>query len=241
MLAELARFAAGWPLALSLALVVTGQGLLAGRRRMVLNEALHELRRPLQALSLALPAAAAPAGEELTRQAAAALVRLEREVNGEAPVAAQEPVAVASLLAAAVARWAGLARRAGTSLTLCGGGAGASVRGDRDGIERALDNLIVNAVEHGGPQVGVAAEAAGPRLRIVVRDSGTARGGERDRAAARTRRCAWPLRSRGSAAAAVAATACASCGGSRRRTAASCGCGDAATPPRRCSSCPRGR
>ncbi len=181
MLAELAQFAAGWPLVLSLALVITGQGLLAGRRRMVLNEALHELRRPLQALSLALPAAAAPEGEELTRQAATALVRLEREVNGETIVAAQEPVAVASLLAAAVARWAGLARRAGTSLTLCGGGAGASVRGDRDGIERALDNLIVNAVEHGGPQVGVAAEAAGPRLRIVVRDSGTARGGERDR------------------------------------------------------------
>lgn len=177
MLAELARLAAGWPLVLSLALVLTGQGLLAGRRRMALNEALHELRRPLQALALAVPAAAAPAGEELARQAAAALARLEREVNGEATAgAAKEGVlAVAPLLAAAVARWAGLARRAGSAVTLSGGAGAAAVRGDRDGLERALDNLIVNAVEHGGPRVVVGAEVGAGRLRIVVRDDGAGR------------------------------------------------------------------
>ncbi len=179
MLAELARFAAGWPLALSLAAVLTGQGLLAGRRRVALNEALHELRRPLQALVLALPADAGRGGAELSRQAAAALERLQREINGEGAEREREPVALAPLLAAAVARWAGLAARAGSRLSLRPGGEGVSVRGDRGELERAVDNLVVNALEHGGARVSVGVEASGApgspaSARIVVLDSGPA-------------------------------------------------------------------
>ncbi len=81
----LAHLFAGWPLAASLAMAVTAQALRAGRRRSALNQAMHELRRPLQAVALAAsgPRVAAPAGMESSMQlAAAALERLDREING---------------------------------------------------------------------------------------------------------------------------------------------------------------
>ncbi len=188
MLAELVRFGTGWPLALSLAVAVTAQGLLAGRRRTALNEALHELRRPLQALVLAVPAAPRPGGEELSRQTAVALERLEREINGEPSEPASEAVAIAPLLAGAVARWRLAAEYAGRSLELREGAARVEVRGDRDDLARALDNLIVNAVEHGGPRVRIEAEVGdGATVRIAVADSGAGerRGGARARSRAR--------------------------------------------------------
>ena len=80
---ELAPTFAGWPLAATMAAVAAAQGLRAGRRRSSLNEALHELRRPLQAIALAGAAGASPpALESSVRLAAAALERLDREVNG---------------------------------------------------------------------------------------------------------------------------------------------------------------
>ena len=54
MTMELAEIAAGLPLAASFALAGGINTLREGRRRAALNEAMHELRRPLQALSLAL-------------------------------------------------------------------------------------------------------------------------------------------------------------------------------------------
>ena len=67
-----------------MAATVAAQGLRAGRRRSALNQALHELRRPLQAVALAAgPRLAAPAvGEDAMELAAAALERLDREING---------------------------------------------------------------------------------------------------------------------------------------------------------------
>lgn len=171
MLAELTRIEAGWPLAASLAAAVTAQGLLAGRRRTALNEALHELRRPLQALVLSLGPAEAR-GADLSQQTALALERLDREINGGAAADPCEPVSVGELLQAAVRRWQGRAALVGATLQLREGGAGVSVRGDRGAISRALDNLIVNALEHGGPRVLVGAEPAGPAIRLVVADSG---------------------------------------------------------------------
>src|SRR4249919_2186392 len=49
---ELAEVVAAWPLGATLAAAVAVHGLQVGRRRSALNEALHELRRPLQALAL---------------------------------------------------------------------------------------------------------------------------------------------------------------------------------------------
>lgn len=149
------------------------------RRRTVLNEALHELRRPLQALALAgsAGAAAAPAGiEHSVWMAATALERLDREINGGPTATVLEPLRATSLLAATVERWQGRAAAAGSTLVLRGvEGASepmAPVVGDRWAIAQALDNLLVNAIEHGGPRIIVSVDEDRGRLRITVRDRG---------------------------------------------------------------------
>jgi signal transduction histidine kinase len=175
MTLELAEVAAAWPLAASFAAAVAARGLQAGRRRSALNEALHELRRPLQALALASSGAGAresSAVEWSLQMATAALERLDREVNGEAVAAAPAPVAFESLLDAAARRWQGRAARAGGSLDYRWRAGAATVDGDRCGLAQALDNLIVNAIEHGGPQIVVEASVCCGRLRVAVADSG---------------------------------------------------------------------
>jgi signal transduction histidine kinase len=173
----LAQIVSGWPYAASLATAVAARGLQAGRRRSALNEALHELRRPLQALALATPGArpAEGAGIEWSVQmAAVALERLDRAINGEEVATVRAPVAVGPLLASAVGRWRARAALAGGSLELRWGGGTAVVEGDRCELTQALDNLIVNAIEHGGPRVLVEGRPEKGRLRLVVADSGRA-------------------------------------------------------------------
>jgi len=141
---------------------------------------MHELRRPLQALALAGSEGPAPARIDLSVQmAASALERLDWEINGGPVASALEPVAVADLLEAAVLRWRARAEAAGGSLTLrlpadvaeaeTGDGL---VQVDRWAIAQALDNLIVNAIEHGGPRIVVGATAPWGRLRILIKDCG---------------------------------------------------------------------
>ena len=175
MLVEPAQLVASWPWAVTL-VAVGGRTLLAGRRRNELNEALHELRRPLQALVLAAPEAGR-AIESSTQMAAIALEQLDREINGERTAAAvRAPVAIRPLLEAAVGRWQRRAVLAGGSIRLCSTPRDAILRGDCGEIARALDNLIVNALEHGGPEVVVAAEQEAGGLRVSVLDSGGGQG-----------------------------------------------------------------
>jgi signal transduction histidine kinase len=173
---EPAQILAGWPLALSMAATVAAQGLRAGKRRSALNEALHELRRPLQVVALAAgPRPAASAGsEDAMELAAAALERLDREINGGLSVPAWGTIDGRSLVESAVGRWRARARFGDGSLELRWNAGGAIVRGDRCALAQALDNLIVNAIEHGGPTIIVAARLREGRLRIAVADSGFA-------------------------------------------------------------------
>jgi signal transduction histidine kinase len=162
-----------WPLAASLAAVLTSRGLLLGRRRAALNEAVHELRRPLQALALAAPQG--PGGVESSmRLVAVALERLDREINGGASRDEPVVVRVQPLLESAVARWRSRASLAGSTVALRWGAGQASVEGDGVGLSQAFDNLIVNAIEHGGPAIVVEARLQGERLHISVADSGRA-------------------------------------------------------------------
>jgi signal transduction histidine kinase len=172
----LAEIVAGWPLTATMAAVVAAQGLRAGRRRSALNEALHELRRPLQAIALAGagPTESPPVLESSVRLAAAALERLDCEVNGSAVQRPPEAVELRPVLEAAVRRWGARANLAGGSLKLRWRAGRAIVIGDRVELAQALDNLLVNAIEHGGPTISVDARPHKGRVRIVIADSGRA-------------------------------------------------------------------
>jgi signal transduction histidine kinase len=164
----------GWPFVLAIGAVGVA-GVREVRRRAALNEALHEVRRPLQVLALTAPVAGTPAGdfEGPVRMAAAALERLEREINGGGTATAvRVTVTVAPLLEAAVGRWRARAALAGRSLELrcrCGS---AAVKGSPAELAQALDNLMANAIEHGGSRIAVTTSARQGTLRIVVSDSG---------------------------------------------------------------------
>lgn len=175
---ELAQIVLGpWPLVLSMAAAVAAQGLRAGRRRSALNAALHELRRPLQVVAFASGSRLGDsgAGEDPMELAAAALERLDREINGRPPVSVWGTVDAAALTRAAVTRWHDRAELAEASLDLRWNAGSALVKGDRLALGQALDNLIVNAIEHGGPSIVVAARVREQRLRIAVVDSGRGR------------------------------------------------------------------
>ncbi len=174
---DLAQLLAGWPLAATLAMTVTAQALRAGRRRSTLNEAMHELRRPLQAVSLAVsgPRSVAPAAVESSiEMAAVALERLDREINGGASSAARRRIGTQALVRDAVGRWRARAVMSGGSLELRWRAGQTFVVGEPAGLSQALDNLIVNAIEHGGPAIVVEARRRGDRLRVSVADSGRA-------------------------------------------------------------------
>jgi signal transduction histidine kinase len=168
--------AAGWPLAATLGLAIGYGWLREGKRRTALNRTLHELRRPMQALALAIPgtrtaAAGTPASLEL---AMAALAELDRQINGGATGRHARPVACRELLGAAVGRWRGRAALIGGSIALRWRAGATTVLADPAGLSQAIDNLIVNALEHGGPRVTVEARLRGGRLRIAVADNGQA-------------------------------------------------------------------
>lgn len=169
---QLAEILVGWPIVASIA-AITAHGWRAGRRRGVLDEALHELRRPLQSLLFAADGGAAPevVGGS-AHLASLALARLEHEINGGGRAWRREVLMVRPVLEAAVARWGSRAALGGGSLELRWGAGEALVEADRFDLAQALDNLIVNAIEHGGPTVVAAATRERGRLLLAVSDSG---------------------------------------------------------------------
>jgi signal transduction histidine kinase len=166
----------GWSLAAALAMAAATMVLRGGRRRAAINEALHELRRPLQALALSRSSTAGGdnALESSTRLASAALERLERAVNGGADASDRQRIGGEAMLRSAVGRWRGRVALGGGSLELRWHAGRVAVDGDRWALEQAIDNLIVNAIEHGGPEIQVEGRCNGPGLRVSVVDSGRA-------------------------------------------------------------------
>ena len=143
----------------------------ASRRRGALNRALHELRRPLQALVLASGGERGP-GAHALRVALTALCDLDREINGGERRLELRPVDCRALVQPAVERWAGVAAATRRALTLRWRAGSASVLADPDRVAQALDNLIDNALRHGGLRVFVDAELCAAGVRITVGDTG---------------------------------------------------------------------
>ncbi len=165
-LAELGS--AGWPAGLAAAAAFAGHRLREARRRAVLNGALHELRRPLQALALVPPAQGLSSGPGPAELALAALDDLDREINGCPRGLARRPVACRALVESAVERWRGLAAQARRSLELHWRAGTATVMADPHRVAQALDNLLANAVEHGGLRVWVETAIRSGAVRISV-------------------------------------------------------------------------
>jgi signal transduction histidine kinase len=140
-------------------------------RRRALNRALHELRRPLQALVLASGGERGP-GPHSLRVALGALDDLDREINGGDRRIELRPVACRALVQPAVERWMGVAAATHRVLTLRWRAGSASVLADPERVAQALDNLIDNALRHGGLRVYVDAELCAGGVRIRVRDTG---------------------------------------------------------------------
>ena len=145
------------------------------RRRSALNRALHEVRRPLQALALSAPRHAAAGGIQAgpVWQAISAVGQLDRELNGSKPVeAAHEPVAMRLMTEACVRRAERRAELSGSRVRLRWAGSDALVLGDGPALSGALENLLLNAIEHGGPDIVVNATVVLGHLRLEVIDSG---------------------------------------------------------------------
>ncbi len=177
---ELAEIAAGLPLAASFAMASGITAFREGRRRTSLNEAIHELRRPLQVLALSLPADArsTEAIGSALQMATAAIDQLDREINGGLAGGPAEPVSMRPMVAVAIARWRPRAAAEGRSLRLIWGVGDIELRGDRAELGQALDNLISNALEHGRASVTIAVREERGLLRVGVRDRGISEGSQ---------------------------------------------------------------
>lgn len=171
------------PLLLLCLAVLVFQVWRGARRRSALNRALHEIRRPLQALALTAPRHAAAGGvqAEPVWQAITAVGQLDRELNGsEGDESRREPVAMRLMTEACVRRAESRAELSGSRIRLRWAGSDALVTGDGPALSGALENLLLNAIEHGGPDIVVYASVILGHLRLEVVDSGWRRG-EADR------------------------------------------------------------
>ena len=172
---------AGWTLtALALvAALVAEMRHLAWRERVA--RAAHELRGPITAAQLGLRLSARTDDRssgrlraiefELERAAmalddlgSARAVRQQRNQLGEVDLAALLRDCVEALTPAAKGHGAELELRLPAVLP--------AVHGDRLRLAQAVDNLISNAVEHGGGLIEVAARIHGPCIRVEVTDGG---------------------------------------------------------------------
>jgi signal transduction histidine kinase len=191
MLPELSELAGGLPIAASFAMATGITALREGRRRSALNEAMHELRRPLQGLALSLPAeeSGGEPAESCLRLAVAAVERLDREINGGGPAARTARVSLEPVIESAVERWRRSAEAAERSVALVWTAQDPVLQVEPVEFEQALDNLISNGLVHGAGAVLVEVAERDGRLRVVVRDGGCldgARGSRRTHLAART-------------------------------------------------------
>ena len=173
MLGEIApALETGWPLGLTVAVALGGGHVRERRRRTALNRAMHELRRPLQALVLA------GSNEGRVRDAllmtVAAVADLDREINRETAPASLAAVRLEAVVHAAAERWEAAAATRRRALRVSCHTGGAVVQADSGSLARALDNLIANALQHGTERVEICATLGAGRARVAVADGGVA-------------------------------------------------------------------
>lgn len=172
---------AGWVLALAL-----GAWLLTLRARLeAVACADHELRGPVAALALAAAALARAPGtrergialEGQVDRLRAALTDLAAARHGAVRLRAlgaePAPLPLEEAVRAAAAGWAPVAEALGRRLHLDWRAGASAAEIDRGRLAQSLGNILSNALEHGGGDVGVTARRSGSAVRIEVRDSGS--------------------------------------------------------------------
>jgi signal transduction histidine kinase len=143
--------------------------------------ACHELRGPLAAARLGL--ALGCRGGELSAarlraidielgRAALALDDLAQARSAALRPRELERVDLRELLVDSVEAWQGSAEAAGVSLRVGAGDGGAVVWGDRLRLAQAAENLIANAIEHGGANVAARGLVGDGVIRLEISDDG---------------------------------------------------------------------
>ncbi|MFL5828206.1 MAG: sensor histidine kinase [Thermoleophilaceae bacterium] len=145
------------------------------RRLHLVALAAHELRSPLTVIGLELERLSGPASPRLETQmqrVRLGLRDLDCARSGRRPPLWSGPFDVGELVARAGAGWHRAAAQAGGGLRLHWR-AGRTPALLHDGrLLQALDNLVANAVEHGGPQLELVGERRDGALRVELHDSG---------------------------------------------------------------------
>jgi signal transduction histidine kinase len=175
-------FAAGALLGALAAAIVAAR--VARQSRRALSAPLHELRGAIAAIHLGLFA--------LERRGSASLIgnridalRMQAErahmavedvddirLAGRSAAGRQELVEVGAIVRRRVAAWSDLAEARRRRVELRWPIGPAVARADPGRIGQALDNLIVNALDHGGGTVRVAGALTGETVRIAIVDQG---------------------------------------------------------------------
>jgi signal transduction histidine kinase len=169
---ELAELAAGLPVAASFAMAGGISALREGRRRHALNEAVHELRRPLQIIALSAPNSSNQerAFESSLQMAAAAVDRLDSEINGRPVQKMFAPVPFREIVGTAVERWGTEVFLDDRVVRLDWAAGDPCLSVDAVALSQAVDNMISNGLEHGLGEIAVEVRRLDRGVRLVVRN-----------------------------------------------------------------------
>lgn len=134
-----------------------------GRRKRLISNVAHELRTPLAVLSLRVDTLASPPDErEGLRTAVDRVSRLVEQMLDlerlSLPTGPRVAIDLTELAQAVISSLAPMAVNAGYDLSLDAPSAPVIVSGERQAVERAVTNLVRNAIVHGGGRglIGVA-------------------------------------------------------------------------------------
>jgi signal transduction histidine kinase len=153
----------------ALGVVEAGRLVRDAARARRLNRAMHELRRPLQAIALSLEARSPDlvGAEACLEQARRALRELDATVNGRRPGTIVRRARITEVMEALDRRW----RFADVEVE--GPARDGDIEADVDRLGAALDNLVANALRHGSGVVRVRACTDRAKARFEVRDEGS--------------------------------------------------------------------
>lgn len=174
---SLAIALAGWIAAIGGAGLALAASRRLSRRMEALARVSHELRGPITAamLGLRLGELTPPRRRALELELGRAGLALEdlAAIGGQSGTARTlAPFDLRQLLSDSVEAWQPTAAERGVEVVLLWSGRDVLVLGERLRLAQAAENLIANAIEHGGGRVEVHGRAGPGKVRVEVRDQG---------------------------------------------------------------------